>query len=198
MDAIEAVAEAICKNAGRVDWGGVRPEDAARAAVAALAAQGDITDEQLAQACERGDKTWWDTASPGKPTRSKYDHMADELRPILARQAAVHATREAELVEENERLELGVAQWERNEQIAHARAEAAEAEAAARLDEIAGCHAHAATLVDKIAALSATVERVTELAEATGMDPRVFVHAGMRAVIQSSIRAALADPKGDA
>jgi hypothetical protein len=37
------------------------------------------------------------------------------------------------------------------------------------------------------------IDAVRALAEATGMDPRVFVHAGMRAVLQTSIRAALDD-----
>lgn len=91
-DIEQDLAEAIRKNAGRVDWGGVRPEDAARAAVAALAGQGDIADVR---------RFYMDETPFGHPVQVDdpkggfvlyVDHEA-----ALARQAAVHATQVAEL-----------------------------------------------------------------------------------------------------
>jgi hypothetical protein len=79
MSAIEAVAEAIHRAFDHTPSDDVFG-DCARAAVAALAAQGDITDEQIVEA------TTYTHASA-------FQHAAsvEAVRALLARQAAVHA-----------------------------------------------------------------------------------------------------------
>jgi chromosome segregation ATPase len=84
MSAIEAVAEAIKRHLNEGPEPRWTTEAIARAAVAALAAQGDITDEQIIDAV---------------PIYTTDEQYLAAVRALLARQAAVHATREAQLIE---------------------------------------------------------------------------------------------------
>jgi hypothetical protein len=84
MNAIEAVAEAIHRAFDHTPSDDVFG-DCARAAINALAAQGDITDEQIA-----------DIVDPKRERPIIAEQQIAEFRALLARQAAVHATRKGE------------------------------------------------------------------------------------------------------
>ena len=107
-DLIAAVAEAIRE--ARTPWGGgavVREYDVtlARAAVAAVTAQGDVTDEQMIEAAAAADQA----ACPEQPCPFPSLHVnaatiqIKALAPLLAQQRAVDAARIAELVAERDR-----------------------------------------------------------------------------------------------
>jgi hypothetical protein len=208
VSAIEAVAEAIREAYLNDIKVGAVYEPLARAAVAAIAAQGDITDEQIMDAV------------PVYTTDAQY---LVAVRALLARQSAVHATREAEreakwvkwaedhkndgmgelLAAEmkHDRLIESQQRWIedcRRERTAREAAEArvAELEAATPMYDPRYLFAEQQRrerAEAEVTALRATVERVTALCDES--ERRDDNAVGLLSTFK--VRAALSDPKGE-
>ncbi len=128
MDAIEAVARAIRESLDDLDLTHVAVARPAHAAVTALAAQGDVTDEQIIAVIdecfcdpERGmvsENEWKGEIEPLRAAR---------FRALLARQAAVHATHLNSVRDESERRRDAAERYYEAAERNLARAEAAEA-----------------------------------------------------------------------
>jgi hypothetical protein len=170
-DVYATVAEAYER--GRYEWqpefGGTADLWGARAAVDALAGMGDVTDEQIRNAL-----------APVIGVSPNSDAAHALSKPVRALITQARATDQARIAELEARVELWdelLAEWK-------ARAEAAQA---AYRDQ----HAHMDRVVAERDALRATVERVRALCDEA---PEAW-HA---TVPVRALRAALADPKGDA
>jgi hypothetical protein len=233
MNAIEAVAEAIwnARFPGDMTWAEAADDqhtfiqrlvnevtDQARAAIAALAAQGDITDDEIAEAFRQSGAESAAAAvcsefcaMPGCDCESSAkSELIAAVRALLARQAAVHAT-EVEGFEQ--RLNLAhyayqeakarVAEAELNARSMTEAYQAASASLARANQAVEAMdknfdrqEAETESVLDGLraenAALRATVERVRALCGAP------TDHLPFAAVMVADLRAALADPKEDA
>jgi len=249
MDEVtRAVAEAIKRHlmTRTAPTLGATEHDLARIAVETLAAQGDITDEQIKEAVvlplaesftsKSGDVKYiaLDGSEPDRYTdhnmgwaKQESRNFPPAVRALLARQAAVHATREAELADRGVDMEqrYNAACEERDEaqsEVTALRVENAEllaqkaltdrltsnpvyVAALAKADAHDKCERERLAVVVERDALRATVERVRAEIEHAESNGQVLsgscqgVGPGetVPAVRISYLRAALADPKGD-